>query len=156
MDSGLSVTSLLKMRRRLLDNPLIAILVTTLVTEILVTEIPIANAQTLVDALTLSPGENNVYAVVIDGAGAFGYFATRTSPGKIVKVDVSTFSRVDALTLNAGENETTSAVIGPAGHSVQSSRVKGADVRSDHHHGHIRQDVCLWNNSRIPSLNPSQ
>jgi len=47
-----------------------------------------ANAQTRVNASALSSGENNVYAAITDGDGAFGHFATRTSAGRIVKVDM--------------------------------------------------------------------
>src|SRR5439155_1320789 len=49
-----------------------------------------------------------------DTANGFAYFGTVTSPGIIVKVRLSDFTRVAALTLNPGENYLYSAVIDTA------------------------------------------
>src|SRR5260370_12486956 len=61
-------------------------------------------------SLTLNPGESRPVGV-IDPAGGFAYFGTDDSPGKIVKVRLSDFTRVDTLTLNSGENDIASALI---------------------------------------------
>ncbi|MBI3088306.1 MAG: filamentous hemagglutinin N-terminal domain-containing protein [Candidatus Omnitrophica bacterium] len=74
---------------------------------------------TRVGALTLNAGpppstaENILSSAVIDTTNGFAYFGTGQSPGKVVKINLATFTRVGALTLNAGENGLTSAVIDP-------------------------------------------
>src|SRR5260370_1454327 len=68
-----------------------------------------------VGSLTLNSGEGGGCAAVIDPAGGFAYFGTTTSPGIVVKVQLSDFTRVGALTLNSGENFLLGAVIDPAG-----------------------------------------
>lgn len=55
--------------------------------------------------------EFNFWSAVIDTEQGFAYFGTWTKPGTIVKVRLSTFTRVGALVLNAGENGLRSAVI---------------------------------------------
>ena len=50
---------------------------------------------------------------MIDPAGGYAYFGTYTSPGIIVRVRLSDFTRVDALTLNTGEDDLFSAVMDP-------------------------------------------
>ena len=64
--------------------------------------------------LTLHGGENSFSSAVIDTTSGFAYFGTYTSPGIVVKVRLSDFTRVGALTLNADENALISAVIDPA------------------------------------------
>jgi hypothetical protein len=56
-----------------------------------------------------------LYSAVIDPTGQFAYFGTYTSPGQVVKFDLTTFRRVGAITLEAGEDWLFSAVIDPAG-----------------------------------------
>ncbi|MFG3701916.1 S8 family serine peptidase [Micromonospora sp. NPDC047620] len=68
-----------------------------------------------VDAVTLAAGENVLFSGLVDPAGRYAYFGTQTSPGRVVKVDLSTFQRVGAITLAEGENNLNSAVIDPAG-----------------------------------------
>ncbi len=63
----------------------------------------------------LNNGERPLYSAVIDPDGAYAYFGTGTSAGRVVKLDLSNFSRVGAITLAAGENNLTSAVMGPDG-----------------------------------------
>lgn len=52
--------------------------------------------------LTLSAGENDVSASFSDGT--YLYVGLQTSPGKVVKIDLSTFTAASTLTLSAGEN----------------------------------------------------
>src|SRR5207245_3301917 len=47
----------------------------------------------------------------IDSAHGFAFFGTVTSPGRVVEVNLSDFTRVDSLTLPSGEDHLTSAVI---------------------------------------------
>ncbi|WP_089006489.1 S8 family serine peptidase [Micromonospora viridifaciens] len=68
-----------------------------------------------VDAAALAAGENVLFSGLVDPAGRYAYFGTQTSPGRVVKVDLSTFRRVGAITLADGENYLNSAVIDPAG-----------------------------------------
>ena len=58
-------------------------------------------------------GDNRIISAVIDQAGGFAYFGTDTSPGTVIKVRLSDFTRVDTLTLKDGEDKLTSAVIDP-------------------------------------------
>ncbi len=61
--------------------------------------------------------EANYKCAVIDTSGAvhYAYFGVgNSSPGLIVKVDLSTFTRVGVLNLNYGENHLVSAVIDEA------------------------------------------
>src|SRR2546422_7476722 len=61
--------------------------------------------------LTLPPGECYFASAVIDSAHGFAFFGTDTSPGRVVEVKLSDFTRVDILTLPSGEDHLTSAVI---------------------------------------------
>lgn len=54
-------------------------------------------------ALTFEEGEDNLVLALIDQTNGFGYFATDQNPTKIIKIDLSDFTRVGALELNAGE-----------------------------------------------------
>ncbi|EKU21526.1 hypothetical protein NGA_0418310, partial [Nannochloropsis gaditana CCMP526] len=54
-------------------------------------------------------GENGLYSAVVLGHNA--YFGTITSPGIVVRLDLTTFRRLDNVTLNAGEDYLYSAVI---------------------------------------------
>jgi len=56
----------------------------------------------IVDSLTLSSGEDYVFALEHDGT--YLYAGLSTDPAKIVRVRLSDLSRVDALTLLSGEN----------------------------------------------------
>jgi hypothetical protein len=66
-----------------------------------------------VGAITL-PGQTGLASAVIDPAGRFAYFGTGTSPARVVKLDLTTFSPAATLTLTV-EGELGSAVIDPAG-----------------------------------------
>ncbi|MEO0228250.1 MAG: hypothetical protein ABIL70_09410, partial [candidate division WOR-3 bacterium] len=59
----------------------------------------------------IQEGENQIRSAVIDTQNGYAYFGTETSPGKVVKVNLSTLDRVGAITLNSGENNLYSAVI---------------------------------------------
>ena len=59
---------------------------------------------------------------MIDSAAGFAYFGTSTSPGIVVKVRLSDFTRVGALTLHRGEDAPSSAVIDPAAGFATSAR----------------------------------
>jgi uncharacterized repeat protein (TIGR01451 family) len=56
-------------------------------------------------------GELGLRGGVIDTSAGFAYFGTWSDPGKVVKVDLATFTRVGALTLNPGEGYIWSGVI---------------------------------------------
>jgi len=62
-------------------------------------------------SLTLSPTEDGLTSAVIDTANGFAYFGTFTASGKVVKVNLKTFTRVGVITLNTGEDVLNSAVI---------------------------------------------
>ena len=70
-----------------------------------------SNDVTRNDALTLESGENQLWSAIIDSDGTFGYFGTSTSPGRVVKVQLSDMTRVSAVTLESGENQLYSAII---------------------------------------------
>src|SRR6266516_5385249 len=65
-----------------------------------------AEAQTFnrAGSLAFNPGETNLASSVIDTAAGFAYFGTDTSPGVIVRVRLSNFTRVASLDLNAGDD----------------------------------------------------
>jgi adenosine/AMP kinase len=65
-------------------------------------------------SLTLNTGEDILQSAVIDTANGFAYFGTYTLPGIVVKVNLSTFTRVGALSLNTGEDLLSSAAIDTA------------------------------------------
>ncbi len=58
--------------------------------------------------LTFDTGESFVYALFSDGT--YLYAGLFTIPGKVVKVDLSTFTKVSTLTFDAGENYVTSVL----------------------------------------------
>ena len=66
-------------------------------------------------AVGLESGEDVPISAVIDPAGNSAYFGTNTSPGRVVKIDLATMTRVDAVTLAAGEGFLWSAIIGSSG-----------------------------------------
>lgn len=55
-----------------------------------------------VGAITLGAGENQVECGVIDDINGFAYFATNTSPVKVVKIRLSDFTQVGTLNLTSG------------------------------------------------------
>ncbi|MDP3244857.1 MAG: hypothetical protein Q8M83_04355 [bacterium] len=67
-----------------------------------------------VPTVTSSVSSANIYSAVIDTSGGFAYFGTNSTPGKVIKIQLSDFTRNDSLTLATGENNLTSAVIDPA------------------------------------------
>ncbi len=73
-------------------------------------------APTRVTSITFNGGEAQLTAACIDTTSNFAYFGTNTAPAKVVKVDLTTFTRVSALTLNIGNFEqfATCAVIDTA------------------------------------------
>ena len=62
-------------------------------------------------SLSMAAGENNPYPCVIDAAAGFAYFGTLTTPGRIVKIQLSDFTRVGAITLESGEDSLGGAAI---------------------------------------------
>ena len=58
-------------------------------------------------------GEDFLKAAFVDGN--YAYFGTYTKPGQIIKVDLSSFSRVGSLTLSSGEDELTTVVLDASG-----------------------------------------
>ncbi len=86
-----------------------------------------AAAETLVGSLT-TPNANLLDSAVIDSVHGFAYFGTDTSPGVIVKVNLSTFTEV--ATLQPGANCLTSAVIDvPGGFAYFGSFCNGVVVK---------------------------
>ncbi|MBI4970590.1 MAG: filamentous hemagglutinin N-terminal domain-containing protein [Candidatus Omnitrophica bacterium] len=65
--------------------------------------------------ITLNSADGLIKCSVIDTAAGFAYFGTTSSPGKIVKVQLSDFTQVGILTLSAGENNLQAAVIDTTG-----------------------------------------
>ena len=45
--------------------------------------------------ITLDSGENNLTSAVIDTAAGYAYFGTSTSPGIIIKIDLSNCEYID-------------------------------------------------------------
>ncbi|MBI5374152.1 MAG: hypothetical protein HZA77_01880 [Candidatus Schekmanbacteria bacterium] len=66
-----------------------------------------------VATLTLGSGENALKTAVIDTSGSthYAYFGTNTTPGKVIKVNLSTFSKESAITFATGENQVSTSVI---------------------------------------------
>src|SRR5882672_5806875 len=62
---------------------------------------------------SLQQGESNLTSAVIDTSNGqhYAYFGTDTSPGQVVKVDLSNLTRVGAISLKSGEDRLASAVI---------------------------------------------
>ncbi len=83
----------------------------------------IAGVLTLLhDAPPAVTGEDNLTSAVIDPAGRYAYFGTTDSlsdttrtAGRVVKVDLASFTRVGAVTLAPGETWLQSAVMDPLG-----------------------------------------
>lgn len=69
------------------------------------------------DSLTLAANEEYPWAAAIDTVNGFAYFGTlaRNTPGIIVKVRLSDFTRVGALVLNPGDDPLRCATIDIAG-----------------------------------------
>ncbi len=79
-----------------------------------------ANSPQAADAISqkatlIMDGDKRILSAVIDQAAGFAYFGTDTTPGTIIKVRLSDFTRVSAITLQDGEDKLSSAVIDPAG-----------------------------------------
>jgi len=77
---------------------------------------PPAPAAGVVGDLPLTPpGEVDLRAAVVDPAAGFAYFATSTTPGAIVKLRLSDFTRVGVLVLQSDERRVKCAAIDTAG-----------------------------------------
>lgn len=59
----------------------------------------------------LVSGITQLPSAVIDVPNQFAYFGANTNPGRVIKVNLSTFTIASTLTLNSGELGLTSAVI---------------------------------------------
>ena len=76
---------------------------------------------TRVGTLALKPGESYLSSAVLDPSAGFAYFGTSggpvdaTSPGVIVKIRLSNFTRVGSITLNPSEYNLFPAVLDPLG-----------------------------------------
>lgn len=53
--------------------------------------------------LTLDTGENSIFAIVSDGT--YLYCGTVTTPARVVRVDLATFTKYDTITLSTGEDQ---------------------------------------------------
>ncbi|MEA3249154.1 MAG: hypothetical protein U9Q03_02245 [Patescibacteria group bacterium] len=58
-------------------------------------------------------GEDFLRAGFVDGG--YAYFGTYTKPGQVIKVDLSTFTRVGLLTLSSGDDEIATSVLDASG-----------------------------------------
>jgi hypothetical protein len=58
---------------------------------------------------------NNLSCAVIDSLNQFAYFVTGTSPGIVVKLELSTMTLVKTVTLQTGQNAVTCVFMDPAG-----------------------------------------
>jgi len=73
--------------------------------------VKVGSGPVRIAGLDLFFGACCVTSAVIDSAHGFAFFGTDTSPGRVVEVKLSDFTRVDILTLPSGEDHLTSAVI---------------------------------------------
>lgn len=80
-------------------------------------------------AITLTAKEDNPFAAVIDTGNGFAYFGTLTTPGIIVKVRLSDFTRVGAIVLNPNEQEMRCATIDTANGFAYFGGLNGAIVK---------------------------
>src|SRR5690606_125938 len=61
------------------------------------------------------PTLSNLQSAAIDTVNGFAYFGTFTSPGSVVKVNLTNFGTItESLVLNVGEDHLISAVVDPA------------------------------------------
>lgn len=58
-----------------------------------------------VGVLALAAGDEALNAGILDSANGKMYFGTATAPGRVIKVDIATFSREDSLDFPAGSGE---------------------------------------------------
>ncbi|MBI5735762.1 MAG: Ig-like domain repeat protein [Mycolicibacterium neoaurum] len=63
--------------------------------------------------LDLQRGQDYLGDAVIDPVAGFAYFATVTTPGQVVKLDLATFNSVGVLTLEVGEDGLFCSVLDP-------------------------------------------
>jgi hypothetical protein len=68
---------------------------------------------TMENHIVPNTGENNLPSAVVDRINGYAYFGTNTAPGKIIKIDLSDFSRVGSITLNTDESYLNSGVLDP-------------------------------------------
>lgn len=68
------------------------------------------SSMTVVSTITLPTGIDHLSASAIDITNEYAYFASSTTPGAIVKIDLSNFSLVGSVSLNPGEGAIGSAV----------------------------------------------
>jgi len=59
---------------------------------------------------SLQPGEIKLSCALIDESDTYAFFATDTTPGTIIRVDLVNFVRTGAVTLSPGDNNITSAI----------------------------------------------
>lgn len=64
-------------------------------------------------SLTLDSGEVLITSAVSDLSNGYAYFGTNTSPGRVIKVRLSDFSRAFGVTLGTGQDELVAATIDP-------------------------------------------
>lgn len=62
-------------------------------------------------SINLLPGENILNNALVDSTRQLAYFATLTTPAKVIKVGLDTFTEVSTITLLSGEENVESAII---------------------------------------------
>lgn len=82
-----------------------------------------------VSTLTLDPGENLVYSLIV--VGGYLYAGLATSPGKIVKIDLATGKKISTLTLGANEDSISSLVTGDGFLYAGSDLIGGRVIKID-------------------------
>lgn len=70
--------------------------------------------QSAMTRLRLYEGENNVISSVLDVTNGYAYFGLDSSPGKIIKMRLSDFTRVDTLVLADDEDHVGTGVLDAA------------------------------------------
>lgn len=65
--------------------------------------------------ISLQYEEKYLQSAVMDPAGQYAYFGVQGTPGRVVKIDLATATRVGAVTLTSLDTDPACAVIGPGG-----------------------------------------
>ncbi|MDQ4132534.1 MAG: Ig-like domain-containing protein, partial [Actinomycetota bacterium] len=111
-----------------------------------------------VDRLVLEPNEEVIESGLIDPAGRFAYFGVGLfKQGKVVKVDLATFTRVGAIDMQLGDRhlgDPQSAVMDPAGRYAYfgtNERGNGGVVKVDLATFEIADDITLPSDEYWPA-----
>lgn len=70
--------------------------------------------SSVVDSITLQPGESDVKVALVDPSGQFAYLATYGSQSRIIRIDLENFVREDHLDFPSGYSYVRAGVISPS------------------------------------------